>query len=443
MKTQFASTNKTTKLAVLAVMGLAIATSVLPRAARAQSAAATVDNIDDGDVSDWKPFAGNGATMSHRTSSSRATTGTLSMKLMYAVTQGGYAGAEKMFPTPPNWSAANALTMSVNGLGTGHKFRIQVYDAGNERWEYSFTVGFNGWQQVTIPFGSFTRASYQVPGAQANSVFDRGAIKGMALIPSSGPGTGAVYVDSLEVNGATSPSTPTAPAPTPPAATPAGTIIPLYSYPLPGAWDAVIAAKRAHPKVPVLAVVNPNTEPGAAPNSSYMSGIAQLINAGIKVIGYVPTTYGQRAPADIQAEIKRWKSLYPSVTGIFLDEMLNKPGKESYYKSLTDYAKTHGFDFVIGNPGADSVPSYVGTVDVMLVYESAGFPTAERMGGWHTSYDKRNFGIIPHSVPYMSRSFVASARQYAGYIYLQNDTMPDPWDTVPPFLLDLMAALAA
>ncbi len=428
-------------------MGLAISTGISPRAASAQSAAAsaTVDNIDDGDVADWKDFAGNGASITHRTSSSRATTGSLSMKLMYAVSQGGYAGIEKSFPTPPNWSAANALTLSVNGLGTGHKFRIQVYDTGNERWEYSFTVGFNGWQTVTIPFASFTRASFQVPGAQVNGVFDRGAIKGMALIPSAGPGTGAIYVDSLAVGGGTStapPSTPTPPS-TPPAATPAGTIIPLYSYPSPGAWDAVIAAKRANPKVPVLAVVNPNTQPGAAPNSSYMSGITQLINAGIKVIGYVPTTYGKRSAADIQAEIKRWKSLYPAVTGIFLDEMLNKPGAESYYKGITTFAKSNGFDFVIGNPGADSVPSYVGTVDVMLVYEGVGFPSAERMAGWHASYDKRNFGIIPYAVPYMSRSFVAAARQYAGYIYLQNDTMPDPWDTVPPFLADLMAALAS
>ena len=123
--------------------------------------------------------------------------------------------------------------------------------------------------------------------------------------------------------------------------------------------------------------------------------------------------------------------------------MLNKPGAESYYKSITTFAKSNGFDFVIGNPGADSVPSYVGTVDVMLVYESAGFPSAERMAGWHASYDKRNFGIIPHAVPYMSRSFVSTARKYAGYIYLQNDTMPDPWDTVPPFLADLLSALAA
>ena len=209
--------SKTMKLAALGILGLSLATGLLPRAAQAQSATATVDNIDDGDVSDWKDFMGSGGNISHRTSSSRATTGTLSMKLMYAVTQGGYAGVEKIMSTPANWSAASALTMSVNGLGTGHKFRVQIYEAGNERWEYSFPVSFTGWQTVTIPFSSFTRASWQVSGAQVNSVFDRGGIKGIALIPSARRRDRARSTStrwrSTGVDDCA--STPTAPAPAP------------------------------------------------------------------------------------------------------------------------------------------------------------------------------------------------------------------------------------
>ncbi len=438
------SGSKNKQLAAVGILGLSLATGMLPRAAQAQSATAAVDTMDDGDVSDWKDFKGSGGNISHRTSSSRATTGTLSMKLIYAVTQGGYSGVEKSLPTPMNWSASSAFTMSVNGLGTGHKFRIQIYEAGGERWEYSFPVNFTGWKTVTIPFGSFTRAGWQPSGAQLNSVFDRGAINAIALIPSDDVGTGEIYVDSLAVNGATSPSTPAAPAPAPaPASTPAGTIIPLYSYPTPGAWDAVIAAKKAYPKVPIMAVVNPASGPGTAASSSYMTEIAKLVAAGIKVIGYVPTTYGARNPADVQADIKRWRTLYPAVTGIFFDDMQNQAGAESYYKNATAYAKSHGFDLTMGNPGADSVPSYVGTVDLMFIYENAGLPSETRMAGWHSSYDKRNFGIIPYAVPSLSNSFIATARKYCGYIFLQNDTMPNPWDTVPPYFMDMVKALAA
>ena len=34
----------------------------------------------------------------------------------------------------------------------------------------------------------------------------------------------------------------------------------------------------------------------------------------------------------------------------------------------------------MGNPGADSVPSYVGTVDLMFIYENAGFPSEATPG---------------------------------------------------------------
>ncbi len=207
--------SKTMKLAALGIFGLSLATSLLPRAAQAQSATATVDNIDDGDVSDWKAFMGSGGNISHRTSSSRATTGTLSMKLMYAVTTGGYAGLEKILPTPANWSAASALTMSVNGASTGHKFRVQIYETGGERWEYSFPVNFTGWQTVTIPFSSFKRASWQVSGAQVNSIFDRAAHQGRSRSSHrTASESGSVYLDSLAVNGSTTASTP-APAPAP------------------------------------------------------------------------------------------------------------------------------------------------------------------------------------------------------------------------------------
>jgi hypothetical protein len=115
-------------------------------------------------------------------------------------------------------------------------------------------------------------------------------------------------------------------------------------------------------------------------------------------------------------------------------------GLESYYAGLTAYAKSHGFDFTIGNPGSDSRASYVGTVDVMLIYESDGLPTATRLAGWHATYDKKNFGIIPYAVS-MDTAFVQAAKQAVGYIYLQNDTLPNPWDTVPSYFGALVAEL--
>jgi hypothetical protein len=63
------------------------------------------------------------------------------------------------------------------------------------------------------------------------------------------------------------------------------------------------------------------------------------------------------------------------------------------------------------------------------------------MAGWHAKYPKTNFGIIPYKVSAMNASFVATARAYVGYIYLQSDDLPNPWDSLPSYFADLLAAL--
>jgi hypothetical protein len=80
---------------------------------------------------------------------------------------------------------------------------------------------------------------------------------------------------------------------------------------------------------------------------------------------------------------------------------------------------------------------------MILVYESAGQPVLGAMTGWHSSYDRKNFGIIPYGVAAIDAAFVRQAKTSVGWIYLTNDTLPNPWDTVPPYFNDLLAHLAA
>jgi hypothetical protein len=161
----------------------------------------------------------------------------------------------------------------------------------------------------------------------------------------------------------------------------------------------------------------------------------------VKVIGYVHTSYGGRAATDVETDMNNWHGWYPGVTGIFFDEMANTAGLESYYSGLTSYAKGHGFNFTVGNPGQDTSAGYVGTVDVILIYENGGVPAVSALSGWHTSSPRQNFGVIPYRVSALDTTFVAAARPYVGYIYLQSDDLPNPWDTVPSYLSSLLGAL--
>jgi len=405
-----------------------------------------IDNFDDGDVSDWSDFAGAGSSISHALSK-RASSGTASLKVAYAIADGGYAGLEKIFASPVDWSASDGLTVWVYGLGTGHPLTVQIYDSGLERWQATGAVTWMGWQLVTMPFNLFTRSACQPPEAVQNGLRDFAAVKGMALLPATAGMKGTVYLDSLGLfaGGATSPppSPPPLPPPPPtPSAGLTGTIVPLYTYPTDSSWAAVITAKTAHPTVPVMAIVNPSNGPAARVDSAYTTGIGKLVAAGVKVLGYVYTSYAARPTADVEADIDRWRSFYPQVSGIFFDEQTNTAGNESHYRELSDYAKSTGVDFSVGNPGTDSSPSYVGTVDVILIYESGGLPGLASLAGWHTSFDKQNFGIIPYDVSAIDDTFIQTARQEVGYIYVQNDKLPNPWDSVPSYFGSLLDALA-
>lgn len=220
-----------------------------------------------------------------------------------------------------------------------------------------------------------------------------------------------------------------------------GTIVPLYTYPSDPTWDVIAAAKSAHPKVDVRAIINPNSGAGAAEDPNYTSGIAALSAAGVVVLGYIATTYGARPAAEVEAEMDDYKQWYPGVTGIFLDEMESSAGKEAYYSGLTQSAKSKGFSFTVGNPGTDVEQSYVGTVDTIFIYETDGLPSAAALGGWHAGFDPKNFGVIPYAVPALDASFVGQARPFVGYIYITDDNLPNPWDSLPPYFSELLDAL--
>jgi hypothetical protein len=220
-----------------------------------------------------------------------------------------------------------------------------------------------------------------------------------------------------------------------------GSIVPLYSYPTDASWDAIIAAKGAHPTVALQAIINPDSGPGQAADALFAQGITSLADAGIVVLGYVATSYAAKPAADVHAEIDSYQAWYPGVSGIFFDEMESAAGSAAYYAELTTYAKDQGFTRTVGNPGTDVDPSYVGTVDTIFIYESAGLPDVGSLGGWHTGYDRHDFGIIPYAVPSLDGGFVAQARAYVGFIYLTDDDLPNPWDTLPPYFSDLLAAL--
>jgi hypothetical protein len=223
------------------------------------------------------------------------------------------------------------------------------------------------------------------------------------------------------------------------AASQTGVMIALYTYPG-STWDAVAQAKLAHPSVPVVAIINPNNGPGSSRDANYVSGIQELHNAGVVVLGYDATGYASNSASSVKSLMNTWKSLY-TIDGIFFDEMANWSGPESYYSDLTSYAKSLGYTMTVGNPGTDTIPSYVGTVDNLMIYENPGLPPISALQGWHTSYAKSNFSMIAFGVSSLSQSFITSASSNVGYLYITTDVLPNPYDSVPSYFATEVADL--
>lgn len=244
--------------------------------------------------------------------------------------------------------------------------------------------------------------------------------------------------------------TTTSPAPVPAPTWKMATLVPLYSHPtgwvtlgpLVPAWQKVIDAKKAYGIVQVAAVVNPASGVGVGASGDYTKGIKALKDAGVFVIGYVSTRYASRPLSEVKAEIEKWKTWYPDVAGIFFDEQANYGGKEQYYSDASAYAKSLGFKFTVGNPGTNTIPSYLSTVDLVLIYESPGLPAISTYASWD-SYDNKKLGMIPFSASFNAQ-WVMDASKYVAWIYTTSDGNDgNPWDSVASYFIDLVKLLAA
>ncbi len=215
----------------------------------------------------------------------------------------------------------------------------------------------------------------------------------------------------------------------------AALLVPLYTDFGP-AWTALIAAKRAHPTAAIAAIINPSNGPGAGRNGTYTTGITALSTAGIGVYGYVYTSYGARPLADVEAEVDRYAAWY-APSGLFIDNLANVTGSESYYVALRAHAKSVGITLTIGNAGAPVAPTYSSAADVIITYEATGWPLAAN--GSNPTVSRSAF--ISLGVPFdAAKLAVASAG--SAFFYATDRDGANPYGALPTYI-DALALAAA
>ncbi|MFO0617478.1 MAG: spherulation-specific family 4 protein [Polyangiaceae bacterium] len=219
-------------------------------------------------------------------------------------------------------------------------------------------------------------------------------------------------------------------------------LVPLYAYPSDGTtWVDLAAAATAHPGVEIVAIVNPDDGPGQVKDPAFTDGIAALQAANVTVIGYVATQYGMKPSATVDSETDQYAALYPGLDGIFFDEMSSDTGLIAKYGGLGSHAKAVIGGITVGNPGTSVAVGLLTTMDRVVVYENPGLPDPASLTEATANASRDKFAILPFNVPTLDASFVASAADKARCIYITDDDVPNPWDTLPDYFDNLLGLL--
>ncbi len=232
----------------------------------------------------------------------------------------------------------------------------------------------------------------------------------------------------------------------------AGLLVPAYFYPSwddaqANHWDELIAAA---PRVPLVAILNPASGPGARRIPDYARAVDSLHAAGGRVIGYVHTSYTQRPLPEVLAEVDAYYERYP-LDGIFFDETTGDTATAhlAYYRACGQHVqkRTPGA-LVVLNPGTDADQVYLKSATCLLLFENDQAKASLldwQPPAWVSPVQGPQVAVLAYHLAdeaAMAAVLTKALGAGAGWLYLTDDTLPNPWDALPAFWEAQVQALA-
>jgi hypothetical protein len=212
---------------------------------------------------------------------------------------------------------------------------------------------------------------------------------------------------------------------------------PFYIYPTyfddgGGTWATLQAASPYF----ALTFVNVDSGPGGSPNADFTAQLSQLRAAGVTCLGYVATNYGAGDVPTIEGQIDDWYTFY-NVDGILFDEVSIDTGDQPFYLNLYNYvkAKTTGLRIVVINPGITPDESYMDACDIVSIFEGdIGQYRAFTNPSWAINYPSNRFMHVVfacYSEQMRDEALSLTRANRAGYVFITDDTLANPYDTLP------------
>jgi hypothetical protein len=201
-----------------------------------------------------------------------------------------------------------------------------------------------------------------------------------------------------------------------------------------------------------IAILNPASGPGRAADPNYTAALANCDLLGQRVIGYVATKYTHKSITAVEQAIDTYYSFYPTLDGIFLDNMSLTPGAKASCKGCTMtveayYAQLYAFvhaawtnPTVVGNPGTPATTSWqlsTPVADAVVTFEgSAASYKKYAPPSWVLAEPADTIANIIYAAPAsaLASDCSTATADNAGLRYVTDAKLrPDPYAALPTY----------
>jgi hypothetical protein len=221
------------------------------------------------------------------------------------------------------------------------------------------------------------------------------------------------------------------------------TFVPAYAWSS-AFWTQAIDSRPA-PSVIILDITGMGA--GTAPVPHFQALVAKAHAAGINILGYSSTEYGQRPTAEVEADVRNYEAWY-HVNGMFLDLTASTTGELGYYQNLARFIHSSIPQSLIWlNPGDFPAQGYMSVGNVVMVFEGSYASYRQlQVPGWVAHYDPSRFVNVVYATSgsdLPSAVSLAGSRR-AGYLYVTDlPASPNPYNALPGYWSQEVAAVAA
>jgi hypothetical protein len=184
-----------------------------------------------------------------------------------------------------------------------------------------------------------------------------------------------------------------------------------------------------------IMIANASNGPGTTRNSTYADTINRAKASGVKVYGYVHTSYAASASDNALVDARAWNDLY-GVKDIFVDEVSTSTAKLNYYQTIAQFAEANGGTIIL-NPGTFPPEEYMSIGGIVVVFEGtmADYQNVQ-IPSWFSKYPASRYANLIYGVSSgsdMDRVIALGRTRGMGFLYATDDTLPNPWDTLPSY----------